>query len=138
MLEEFFAQGGTDYVAYLFAYGEAGRDRSQGTGIVYSFTTDRKRRLQRRRHEARAGDAAGALAGDEGARRLTSSPRDCSATYLGEDAGRRVHAGSIMRGSVDKLRAVMWYADIRGFTAISDDRRPVPWSSNCSMTSSKF
>ena len=28
------------------------------------------------------------------------------ATYLGEDAGRRVHAGAIMRGSVDKLRAV--------------------------------
>ncbi len=41
-------------------------------------------------------------------------------TYLGEDAGRRVHAGSIMRGSVDTLRAVIWYADIRGFTPISD------------------
>ena len=42
------------------------------------------------------------------------------ATYLGEDAGRRVHAGSIMRGSVDNLHAVLWYADIRGFTSISD------------------
>jgi adenylate cyclase len=42
------------------------------------------------------------------------------ATYLGEDAGRRVHAGSIMRGSLDNLRAVLWYADIRGFTAVSD------------------
>ena len=41
-------------------------------------------------------------------------------TYLGEDAGRRVHAGSIMRGSVDTLRAVIWYADIRGFTTVSD------------------
>ena len=41
-------------------------------------------------------------------------------TYLGEDAGRRVHAGSVMRGSVDKLHAVLWYADIRGFTRISD------------------
>ena len=41
-------------------------------------------------------------------------------TYLGEDAGRRVHTGSIMRGSVDNLRAVIWYADIRGFTPLSD------------------
>ena len=41
-------------------------------------------------------------------------------TYLGEDAGRRVHAGAIERGSVDTLRAVIWYADIRGFTPISD------------------
>ena len=40
--------------------------------------------------------------------------------YLGEDAGRRVHAGAVMRGSVDKLHAVLWYADIRGFTPISD------------------
>ena len=40
--------------------------------------------------------------------------------YLGEDAGRRVHAGSIMRGSFDNLRAVLWYADIRGFTPLSD------------------
>ncbi len=41
-------------------------------------------------------------------------------TYLGEDAGRRVHAGAIQRGSVEKLHAVIWYADIRGFTPISD------------------
>ena len=49
-----------------------------------------------------------------------SSPRGLLGAYLGEDAGRRVHAGSIMRGSVDNLRAVIWYADIRGFTPLSD------------------
>ena len=41
-------------------------------------------------------------------------------TYLGEDAGRRVHAGAVERGSVSNLLAVIWYADIRGFTPISD------------------
>ena len=40
-LEEFFAAGATDYFAELFIYGKEG-DRSQGSGIVYSFTTDRK------------------------------------------------------------------------------------------------
>jgi len=40
--------------------------------------------------------------------------------YLGQDAGARVHAGSVMPRSVDRLRAVLWYADIRGFTALSD------------------
>ena len=40
--------------------------------------------------------------------------------YLGGDAGRRVHAGAIERGSVETIRAVLWYADIRGFTAIAD------------------
>jgi len=44
-------------------------------------------------------------------------------TYLGGDAGRRVHAGAIERGSVERIRAVLWYADIRGFTAIADATR---------------
>jgi len=42
------------------------------------------------------------------------------AAYLGEDAGRRVHAGAVERGSVESIRAVLWYADIRGSTAIAD------------------
>src|SRR6202008_2382571 len=40
--------------------------------------------------------------------------------YLGGDAGRRVHAGAIERGSVESIRAVLWYADVRGFTTIAD------------------
>jgi adenylate cyclase len=40
--------------------------------------------------------------------------------YLGEDAGRRVHAGAVARGSVERMRAVLWFADIRGFTTIAD------------------
>jgi adenylate cyclase len=43
------------------------------------------------------------------------------AAYLDEDAGRRVHAGAVERGSVDGIRAVLWYADIRGFTAVADN-----------------
>ena len=40
--------------------------------------------------------------------------------YLGGDAGGRVHAGAVERGSVESVRAVLWYADIRGFTTIAD------------------
>jgi adenylate cyclase len=42
------------------------------------------------------------------------------AAYLGEDAGRRVHAGAIERGSVESVRAALWYADIRDFTGLAD------------------
>ena len=41
-------------------------------------------------------------------------------TYLGEQTGQRVHAGAIERGSVESLHAVLWFADIRGFTPTSD------------------
>src|SRR5260370_34417710 len=40
--------------------------------------------------------------------------------YLGGDAGRRVHAGAVERGSVESIRAVLWFADIRGFTPLAD------------------
>jgi adenylate cyclase len=117
-LEEFFALGATDHFAHLFVYGEDG-DRSQGTGIVYSFTTDRK----------------GGFTDDELTLLQATLPVLSLAmkahaghviasgllwTYLGEDAGRRVHSGVVERGSVDKISAVIWYADIRGFTLISD------------------
>jgi adenylate cyclase len=120
VLEEFFRQGGTDYVAYLFIYGDAsGRDRSQGSGIVYSFTTDRKGGYSDDDVRLVQATLPGlTLAMKAHAGHIIAS--GLLATYLGEDAGRRVHAGSIMRGSVDKLNAVIWYADIRGFTPISD------------------
>ena len=41
-------------------------------------------------------------------------------TYLGRDAGRRVLDGRIMRGVADRIDAVLWFSDLRGFTRISD------------------
>jgi adenylate cyclase len=40
--------------------------------------------------------------------------------YLGDDAGRRVHSGAVERGSVESIRAVLWFADMRGFTKLAD------------------
>ena len=40
--------------------------------------------------------------------------------YLGGDAGERVHGGAVERGSVESVRVVLWFADVRGFTAIAD------------------
>ncbi len=51
---------------------------------------------------------------------VTSSPPDCWELTSAKTPGRRVHAGAVTRGSVEKLNAVLWYADIRGFTPISD------------------
>ena len=121
VLAEFFALGATDYAAYLFTFGKDG-DRSQGTGIVYSFATDRK--------DGFSDDDATLLQATLPALSLAMKAdaghviaSGLLGTYLGEDAGRRVHSGAVERGSVDNLRAVIWYADIRGFTAVSDSRR---------------
>ena len=122
-LKEFFALGATDYVAHLYLFGQIhGKegDRSQGTGIVYSFATDRKGGFSD--DDATLIDAtlpALSLAMKAHAGHAIAS--GLLGTYLGEDAGRRVHAGAVRRGSVEKISAAIWYADIRGFTPLSDD-----------------
>ena len=41
-------------------------------------------------------------------------------TYLGRDAGQRVLSGRIVRGIADRIDAVLWFSDLRGFTRITD------------------
>jgi adenylate cyclase len=45
-------------------------------------------------------------------------------TYLGRDAGRRVLSGRIERGVTDRISAVLWYSDLRGFTRITETAAP--------------
>ena len=41
-------------------------------------------------------------------------------TYLGRDAGQRVLSGRIVRGIAERIDAVVWFSDLRGFTRIVD------------------
>jgi adenylate cyclase len=118
VLEKFAAEGGSDYFAEIVRFG-AKDDLSHGTGVAYSFATDRP-------HGFRDDDLAllkASLPALSLAMMSYASHTIASsllAAYLGNDAGRRVHSGEIERGSAESLRAVLWYADIRGFTAIAD------------------
>jgi adenylate cyclase len=51
---------------------------------------------------------------------LEQSARNVIQAYLGPKAGPRVLAGQIRRGSGERMRAVIWLSDIRGFTALSE------------------
>ena len=44
--------------------------------------------------------------------------------YLGQDAGERVLSGRISRGVADRISAVIWYSDLRGYTNITDTAPP--------------
>jgi adenylate cyclase len=118
ILEELAAAGASDYFAQVVRFGADG-DPSHGTGIGYSFATDRPGGF---RDDdlvlLRAVLPAVSLAMMTHADHTIAS--GLLGAYLGGDAGRRVHAGAVERGSVESIRAVLWYADIRGFTAIAD------------------
>ncbi len=44
--------------------------------------------------------------------------------YLGRDAGKRVLSGRILRGVADRIDAVLWFSDLRGYTTITDTAKP--------------
>lgn len=117
-LVDFHEAGGTDYLCFAFKFGEKD-DPSHGTGALYSFTTDRAGGFS----EAEIDLLRSTLPGLSLAMKAHAGYDIASGllrTYLGVDVGSRVHAGAVVRGSVDSLRSVLWYADLRGFTRISD------------------
>ena len=117
-LKDYFADGATDYFGQLFVFGERG-DPAQGSGIVYSFAADRPGGFDDDDMLLlQATLPALSLAMKAHAGYIIASA--LLQTYLGEQTGKRVHAGAIERGSVESIHAVLWYADIRGFTPTSD------------------
>jgi adenylate cyclase len=118
MLAELAADGATDYFAELIRPGL--EDASGVGGMGYSFATDRTGGFNDedlatlRAVVPVVALAIRAFAGHTIAAGLLSA-------YLGHDAGRRVHQGAVERGSVETITAVLWNADIRGFTKIADD-----------------
>ena len=51
---------------------------------------------------------------------LVRMTRTLMETYLGRDAGQRVLGGRIVRGIAERIDAVVWFSDLRGFTRITD------------------
>ena len=118
LLEELAGAGGTDYFAQIVRFGPEG-DASRGTGIAYSFTTDRLEGFSEDDVTLlRAVLPALSLAMMTHAGHTIAS--GLLEAYLGGDAGRRVHAGAVERGSVESIRAVLWFADMRAFTKLAD------------------
>jgi adenylate cyclase len=40
-------------------------------------------------------------------------------TYVGRDAGERIMSGTIRRGDIERIHAVIWFSDLRGFTTLA-------------------
>ena len=118
LFKKLAGEGATDYYMRIVDFDLTG-SKDLETGMVSSWTTDLPggfgdeeiavldRLLPRLALTAKA--------------RLTRDiAENVLDTYVGPEAGRRIMRGDIRRGALDVIRAVIVYADLRGFTSISD------------------
>jgi adenylate cyclase len=124
VLKEFRAQGATDYFASATSFGQAtigpGTDPDDPPeGMISSWTSDAPKGFS----NSDIGTIKELLPVLGLALKSASSYRtayDLLAVYLGRDAGERVLSGDIQRGSLDTIRAVIWYFDLQGFTKLAE------------------
>ncbi len=126
LLRTLQAAGGTDYLLRLVGFGDGS---SRIRGVALSIATDR----------------AGGFADDEiaeinrlipalglAAYRVSAArtAADALSVYLGPNTAQRVLAGEIRRGEGERIAAAILYADLRGFTSLSEQQdamRVVAW-----------
>jgi adenylate cyclase len=116
VLDEFRAEGATDYVAFPLLF-------TDGTVHVATWTTQQP-----------GGFTPGQFADLESViapltrvaeiRALRRTATNLLNTYVGRQAGERILMGEIRRGHVEEIRAAIWLSDMRGFTAIAERLPP--------------
>jgi len=88
-------------------------------GIFFSCSTDIPGGFDEG-HLRQVGDVLPYLALAVKSRSTFDVARTLLETYLGADAGRRVLTGEIDRHSVQRIQAVVWLCDLRGFSAVAN------------------
>lgn len=112
--DELRAEGFVDYAAFAVTFGN-------GTRNALTLTTRKKRGFSKA--EIALVQSVLPLIGMvfeiHWGRRIAEAVLD---TYVGKLASSRILAGSIDRGAGERIDAVIWFADMRSFTALSDLR----------------
>ncbi len=118
LLEELAGAGLTDYFAYLVSFDGGRRIDEDPSGMIGSWCTDRPAgftdehlavltRVQRQLAVAMKVRVKGEIADN------------VLSAYLGNQAGRKVLAGSIRRGDGERIHAIVWYCDLRDSTRLA-------------------
>ena len=118
LLQDWLAAGLNDYVAMICRFAPEGII-GEMDGVYLSWATSAAEGFDDQ-HIAALERLAPSLALAFKAAALQRMTRTLMETYLGRDAGQRVLSGRIMRGMSERIDAVVWFSDLRGFTRITD------------------
>ncbi len=112
VLADFQKKGATDYLALPMPFSNGDINAFTVTTKAEGGFGDEELNLLR--------DAVRLLTPFLEVRQVRSLAEVLADTYIGSTSGRRVLSGAISRGSGETLPAVIWFCDLRGFTALSE------------------
>jgi adenylate cyclase len=121
VLEELRSEGQTDYLATVHRFAEGALGEMDG--VYSSWSTDAPEGFDERQL-AFLRQLLPTLALALKCVSLGRVAETLVTTYLGRDAGQRVLSGRIARGVAERISAVLWYSDLRGFTRITEAAAP--------------
>jgi len=126
VFEELRAAGMTEWLGMVFSFGELSpcfrgakqAERIDRLWLVCSLSTDRPDGFGAK-ELAVLSQVLPVFAVAVKAATMRAIGHGLLATYLGRDPAERVLSGTILRGEVQDVRAVLLYADLRGFTQMA-------------------
>ncbi len=118
MINELADKGHKHFVAFVHRFGEAGTIGEMD--CFYSYWTTRRPEGFGEQNMAALRDLVPVLGLAVKSAAQVEIARTLGRVYLGRDAAEQVLRGRITRGVTEKIKAVLWYSDVRGSTAISE------------------
>ncbi|KAA2236842.1 adenylate/guanylate cyclase domain-containing protein [Salinarimonas soli] len=122
MLDELRAEGHTEHVVLISRFAEE-RGVGEMDCVYSSWTTSHPGGFSDEQVAALT-ELVPSLALAVKCKSLARIAETLVETYLGADAGRRVLSGRIERGVADRIGAVLWFSDLRGYTGVADRIAP--------------
>jgi adenylate cyclase len=122
MIDELAAKGHRHFVAFVHRFGEAGTMGQMD--CFYSYWVTRRDEGFSEQGLAALRDLVPVLGLAIKSHAHADIARTLGRVYLGRDASEQVLSGKITRGITEKIKAVLWFSDMRGSTAISESLSP--------------
>jgi adenylate cyclase len=127
LFEELRAAGMTDWLGRVFPFGElspqiggpADAERVGELWLVCSVTTDRPGGFADS-HISALREVFPVFALAAKATAMRAIYEGLLAAYLGQDPAGRILSGTVQRGEVQGVEAVLFFTDLRGFTTLAD------------------
>jgi adenylate cyclase len=122
MISDLFDKGHKHFAAFVHRFGEAGTIGEMD--CFYSYWTTRRPEGFGEHDLSVLRDLVPVLGLAVKSAAQADIVRTLGRVYLGRDAAEQVLRGKISRGVTERIKAVLWFSDVRGSTAISERIEP--------------